>query len=770
MPRNNIASGSSAPISEVLPSPLVQGRRVVPVWLWLGVLGLSFGTAYWLIPSRSEAAMRLMRDNNLARAAEVMKVGGSSESSTGQVPAAVVAPAVDGNPEPAGAGGGQKLSSEGALSLLALTLGGAVSGDSEFEQADLDNLLRAVRDPAKALSVAEQSAAGLKAAPKRLLYEALGRQFLAVSNPGAAARCYETAVAGLPLTRDLTEFYAKSLRWAQPPQYGRALAVLEEFLAAGATEKDRNELLDLQLGLISDSGRSSEALEMVMRRLERVASPTVEQMNVLADAAAGAEQYACLTQRFVDYIASQPGGARLVSLEGAMAAGASKGEEPSKELEGLAVRTANFLSWSGQAAEGWPLFAALAHRGNDKMLDDCKELYDDIQQKSSMSTLLSGLSPARLTPELEKLSADLALECGHVPEAIAAFRRLLDRNPDDEDAAVSLTALFMGTGDFGAAAQVCREALPRHTQSMDLRRQLAEACLSLGDFDEAMGHYKLLATKSGSPDDREAYASLAEGLDQPREQSLALLNQLAADAHPDPVVAQSLAFTLATVLGDSAGAVDCLKKSLEREPANLALRLALGRCQLDAGKPDDAVATLAQPALARQNEAVEALLDAVQNGANPKPVLAYFNKNKVAAQLPVSPLLAGVRTSLLEPVPVAAPAAPSEAAPVIIASHGVELSARAEDALDALRGLAEQAYEKGNYAAARTAMDKFIAQHPAPAPQDWRFLGNICKAQGDIPASREAFARCLRSFRAQELNRSVGQAGSPGVPLPAAIN
>jgi tetratricopeptide (TPR) repeat protein len=153
---------------------------------------------------------------------------------------------------------------------------------------------------------------------------------------------------------------------------------------------------------------------------------------------------------------------------------------------------------------------------------------------------------------------------GRRTDAIAALRRALDLEPDNEDTLFELGKLYLEDDAPDAAVEALSDARQAGHNGYELHCLLAEAYRELDRNEDAAE--ELLQAVEAQPDAAEAYYSLGivlDRLDRPQEAVAAF--ERAIELSPKEVdYYQSLGFTLEG-MGERERAIACFKRGVELE-------------------------------------------------------------------------------------------------------------------------------------------------------------------------------------------------------------
>jgi tetratricopeptide (TPR) repeat protein len=160
--------------------------------------------------------------------------------------------------------------------------------------------------------------------------------------------------------------------------------------------------------------------------------------------------------------------------------------------------------------------------------------------------------------------AEIALARGKVGEAVAGFRRAIEKDPGAVRARASLAFALVLEGDREGARAALQDAIARRPAWADLRRQFGDLLLEMGDAAQA------LEELSRAVELNPRYAAARYSLGRAR-----------------------------LLTNDAAGAVECLRAACEGDAGDLAREAALtllGRALLASGDPAGAEARLEEAA------------------------------------------------------------------------------------------------------------------------------------------------------------------------------
>jgi tetratricopeptide (TPR) repeat protein len=180
------------------------------------------------------------------------------------------------------------------------------------------------------------------------------------------------------------------------------------------------------------------------------------------------------------------------------------------------------------------------------------------------------LEALKLTPETSSdtlLAAELAEKTGQPEAAAAAYRRVLDKDPDSAEANAGLAHLLIARKDYPGAETLLRAALAKHPDDPTLTAQLATV---LADQDKAEALPLLQKLHAAHPDDpavtRMLATVLADAGDFAGSDQLILHLLVASSDDPELLVAHAQNLVHESQL-DQAYAV--FSKATQIDPANV---------------------------------------------------------------------------------------------------------------------------------------------------------------------------------------------------------
>lgn len=392
---------------------------------------------------------------------------------------------------------------EAVLGELALRRNDAAGAEARFRaalsrrpgfgvaQQGLNAALRAQGRP-PAFALAEPASAGRPAAgaanPEANSYRAEAAR---VADPAAAAALLRNAVAAAPEDPWIRLDLARALR--RQGRGAEARAAVEEFAARSplpdasyaaalfAEEDNRVADADALLSRVPANRRSPD--------MSRLAARIRGQRDVQAAAALlplnpieGRSRLLALAAR------PDPTGSTAVAVIRAF------GEANDRPGAAEAARVAVVNRASGGAAARIAIAGALFGAGLDAeataLAAEAEGAGATAEQRRDLAQLRAGVAVR---------AADRLNEAGAQADAFERLRPVLAEDPNNGDARLALSRLYLGARRPEEALRVAEAVLVRDPRNLDARRTAIEAALALGDRSRAEG---LLATaQAGSPRD-----------------------------------------------------------------------------------------------------------------------------------------------------------------------------------------------------------------------------------------------------------------------------
>ena len=189
----------------------------------------------------------------------------------------------------------------------------------------------------------------------------------------------------------------------------------------------------------------------------------------------------------------------------------------------------------------------------------------------------------------ELLEALRLHQAGHLNEAEATYRRILDLQPNHPDVLHLLGVLAHQRGDHAAAAALIRKALDVDSGNADYHSNLGEAMRALGKAEEALDCFQQALNLN--PDNPELLVNFGNAyLDLGRNAAAAEKYRQALRLRPDLAAAH---YNLGNALkagGDPAAAIDSYRSALTLDPTNADILNNLGHALQQIERYDDAIA------------------------------------------------------------------------------------------------------------------------------------------------------------------------------------
>ncbi|GGF05440.1 hypothetical protein GCM10011611_08700 [Aliidongia dinghuensis] len=204
----------------------------------------------------------------------------------------------------------------------------------------------------------------------------------------------------------------------------------------------------------------------------------------------------------------------------------------------LALLGLQACSNGGSRAEAPTVASATADRG-----ESLARMADDAAARGDMTTALAFYRQAALAasngadgnaagPMLMYGNALMAV--GAYDQAGGAFRRVVEREPENAQALVGLGSADLALGKSTEAADLLQRVIARHPEDLRARRNLGVALDLAGRHAEAQAAYREGLGRSPDDEDLKADLALSLALAGDAGQSVALIREVAASPFAEP--------------------------------------------------------------------------------------------------------------------------------------------------------------------------------------------------------------------------------------------
>lgn len=668
-------------MSRAASTPLVSPRLV-----W-GLVGLSFVLAAVFIPTRRQVQQRLIRDGEVARAAEL---------STQPLP----------RPE-------QNKAPATPLEQLRH----AVETDH-----DVDALLaiRMANDPKACLDVLHEAAHGMSAEHRAQLYDACATGALGQGDVALSAQIYTEILAFHP-TEAMLRRTVEVSRWAGQPAL--ALTALEKWkkttpLPAG--------LEDQQIALYREVNRPGRALELVKARLaaKQQAGQTLTGAEIhlameIADNAGRAKDLLPLVEHHLSTIP-----AATASLED-LKSGKVKADE---EFISFTRLLAQQSEWNGEPGRAVDYYTKLVMLGDAAALERVEKLLPGLNRRGDWMTLLEMLIPVPGRPELQLELAKLQGISGLYDKAQASYEAWLKDHPKDAVAWFELGAVHDERGEMKESLAAYQQAAACAPENLDYRREVADTQVALGDFRGAFAFFHSLPEKKHDAVTLETYALLAESLADYEAANRALLIRYHRLRNPkaDDILELVRSFS---IIGKPEGAITVLEEGRRRLPGSRILRMELAQAYRNAERYDEALRLLATEELKRDMRAMCLFIEVACLKEDYQFALSFLGR--------------GFENRFAFP-----PDARLDLGHIYFnngyMTEASRLYSSVPDEPSLWPLLASARFKIGEFAAAENYQRRYLNHNKVPDPAGWLLLGDILKAQGRQDDANAAYAQSLR--------------------------
>ncbi|MCF3651876.1 tetratricopeptide repeat protein [Opitutaceae bacterium LMO-CP1] len=432
---------------------------------------------------------------------------------------------------------------------------------------------------------------------------------------------------------------------------------------------------------------------------------------------------------------------------------------------------AQLLEGTGRPGEAFDVWWELGMKGDRHALDRLVALNPGLYRDHDLLQVLDRMVPVAGHDEYTLLQARFLTEVGRYGEAVEAYRQFLEAEPEAVASWLELARLEVELYRYADAAEHIERVEALGADSVEIRRQLADVWVALGDYEKALPLYRAVAETSGEMDDYGAYFRLARGLGAYEDYVAGLRGVVeSAEATASDHVTLAYGYNL---LGQPEEAREVLRAGMQRFPEDSEIRLRLAYAFSDVKRYHDAqLVTEGYPGLGsnvemvrlhllmmRLNNDLEAeraflrreLTEAVR--ADPEVRQALSRAHLAAGQnLEAEQLLRGLAAEfpddwdiLGDLILVMQRLNHNEEAQALLAPH------LAADDPRAFKLAADVAAALGEYAKAEQYQIRYLSLVSPAEPTSWGALGDIRLARGDRTGAKRAYQRALRELQFQLL-------------------
>lgn len=418
------------------------------------------------------------------------------------------------------------------------------------------------------------------------------------------------------------------------PRYARAGAILQ---VASKDAPESDALLELYEEVARASGDSAMILDVLEHKIARP-SATLEQVREgveRADALGEPERAEALLVRGAELARASEGGLRealwvpIALAERRQAAG-----DISAALEHM--RSAAEAADGNEATELWIRVAELATQPggdlplaartyrellesdptNRNLWEPLAQVYAQLEDREGLEEVVRTTLDALFDPvdrnELRMWHARFLLEVvgdEAQADAIVVLKDVLDEDPDHEEAASRLAALFEASGDTAELVELLHRQLDRARNRQDVD-SIAALSLRMGKLVEAddrhaaMDHYR--AGLEWAPEHRELLAALLElqGAEQEQRERAEMTERLLrVTTGPEAARIANELIELYRELGDESGEARALDLGFKGCPSDAALRERLEAYHREREDWDELAAMIRYDAEHREDDA-----------------------------------------------------------------------------------------------------------------------------------------------------------------------
>jgi len=283
------------------------------------------------------------------------------------------------------------------------------------------------------------------------------------------------------------------------------------------------------------------------------------------------------------------------------------------------LRLADALRDSGKPAQAIPIYNEALKRqpGSLAALQGLSvSLISTRQQQAAADLLKKHLDSDRRNATTWDLLGSAYTQLGRTDDAVAAFERATEVNPEMPEAYNSLGGIWFEKGDAKRAEPALREAVRLDPNYAEARNNLANLLSTSDRFEEAQVHFK--AALRSKPDDSGARYDYAAALARVHRlgdaraqlETLLQLRPNASDAH-------ELLGTVLAAQGQLQPAIEHYREAIRIQPEFSRALLHLGQALVDSGQRSEALPYLRKAAVSSDaaiREEAFKILERVEKG------------------------------------------------------------------------------------------------------------------------------------------------------------
>jgi len=391
-------------------------------------------------------------------------------------------------------------------------------------------------------------------------------------------------------------------------------------------------------------------------------------------------------------------------------------------------RLAQTYEWIGDANKAFEAYLTLAKTGDREALDRCISLNVGLFRTAELlDTLLAADALVKSDDKLLSLTAKLLADAARREEAIALYNLYLEHCPDDAEAHFLLGLVHDGLLDFGPAVTHLTIAHQLDPENVNYLYRLARLCISAGQFEVALTHYRNLIEISDDPEHAKRYNALAFSLDDTENLKIALARLL--ELKPGATFATALA-NIYREEGNFSQAIAILNDTLNRTDEEVPLRLELAQLESNQKRHDLALQILAPLSLSKYPDALPLVVSALSSLPStpsaaklPAFLRTYGAALEHSSALPTDYIIDLANLELRYGSP----------------ARGQSLMRRALRECSKPSHLAQAHYGLGNPGAALPQQLAYIKEASRPVSEDYHFLGDIYTALGQSSNASSAY-------------------------------
>jgi predicted Zn-dependent protease len=571
----------------------------LPSWGLMGILVACAIIFYLLVPNQKQLLSRLVHDGKAKRALKVLHSLPETEKASNPEFYECVRLRLN----------RQLLNPKDKAGVIAhiqesLQAFKRFSSSQDF-LAEVQHSIALLNDCAQALKLVAPHLKTIPNASRQVLVMGLVRDALASNTPDVAAATYENCWR--PFTPTETNLVEAVRLWRAAARPDRALRVLEEFEQQSGKDSAAlgSTLVESKFNLLREVNRNREAFDLASTLTRRNEDEETRHkwLQLMEVTAGSLAQHRILLEEYRHHVQAYPADAKTWRLIANMSTTANDLAFAKEALQKLISLTpgdmaaqkqlAQLYEWTGDPNRAFDLYIRLAEQKDAAALERLIALNPGLYRDKDLLKLLLGLVGDASQDKYRLILARLLTKHGEYAEANSLYQIHLQRKPQDTAVMEEYAHTLKRQQAYQGALAIWTSLLELNPEDDAVRRCIAEVHYLLGDFEESLHAYQLLAKRSADLPTILKYRILAESLGdfQSLSEALGREMELKRQVAPDDFI--KLAYVL-SLLGADAERRGVLERGVAQFPASDTLRIQLSILLVEQKEARQALSVLAR--------------------------------------------------------------------------------------------------------------------------------------------------------------------------------